>query len=398
MMFWSLVGALIVGVAALVIVPAWRRGPAAADATRDHLRRFAELDEDIAAGDVDPTEAPLLRAELERAVVDAVPDRGAAAPHLGNRVLLAALVIAALLAAIPLYQELGMPRIAELGLEPLDSAASDPHQSIEALLEKVRERTRSTPDDREAWTMLARSTLALGSYAEALSAAERAHRLAPDDVSGMLLYIDALAMHEQGRIGEQARALLDRVLAAEPGNPTGLVLAGIAAQQRGDAARATTLWQQALDALPPGAPFRTELETMLAEVAPDTAAAQTSKVPETGAAVVVTAAVSLAPTLAATAPPDATLFVVARAVDGTPAPLAVARHRTDELPLTVRLDDSMAMVPGNTISTAGSIIVVARVSRSGDAMPAPGDLEGRSRAFDPRQQTAVDVVIDGVRP
>jgi len=398
MMFWSFVGALIVGVAALVIVPVWRRGPPAADATRDHLRRFAELDEDIAAGEVDPTEAPLLRAELERAVIDAVPDSGTATLRHGNRGLLAALVLAVLLAAIPLYQELGMPRIAELGLGPLDNTANDPHQSIEALLEKVRERTRNTPDDREAWTMLARSTLALGSYAEALSAAERAHLLAPDDVPGMLLFVDALAMHEQGRIGERARALLERVLAAEPGNPTGLVLAGIAAQQSGDGARATALWQQALAALPPGAPFRSELETMLAEVTPDVAAATTTALPETAAAVAVTATVSLAPALAATAPPDTTLFVVARAVDGPPAPLAVARHRADELPLTVRLDDSMAMVPGRTLSAAGSIYVVARLSRSGNAMPESGDLEGRSAAFDPLRQTAVDIVIDSVRP
>ena len=397
MMFWSLVGALIAGVAALVIVPAWRRGPAAADATRDHLRRFAELDEDIAAGDVDPNQAPLLRAELERAVVDAVPNGGTVTARGGNRVLLAALVLVVLLSAIPVYQELGMPRIAELGLEPLDDGAGDSHQSIEALLEKVRERTRNTPDDREAWTMLARSTLALGSYAEALTAAERAHLLAPDDVPGMLLFVDALAMHEQGRIGEQARTLIDRVLAAEPDNPTGLVLAGIAAQQSGDNARATTLWQQALAKLPPGAPFRTELETMLAEIAPVAAGAPTP-LPEAAADLGVTASVSLAPTLAATAPPDATLFVAARAVDGPPAPLAVARYRADELPLTVRLDDSLAMVPGRTISAAGSIYVIARVSRSGNAMPESGDLEGRSAAFDPRQQTAVDIVIDSVRP
>lgn len=397
-MFWSLVGALIAGVAALVIVPAWRRGPAAADATRDHLRRFAELDEDIAAGDIDPEQAPLLRAELERAVVDAVPDGATAAPRRGNRVLLATLVLAALLTAIPLYQELGMPRIAELGLEALDTAASDPHQSIDALIEKVRERTRTAPDDREAWIMLARSTLALGNYAEALTAAQTAHLLAPDDVPGMLLLIDALAMHEQGRIGEQARALLDRVLAAEPGNPTGLVLAGIAAQQSGDAARAATLWQQALAALPPGAPFRTELETMLAEVSPDVAAATTTAEPETATAAAVTATVSLAPALVATVPPDTTLFVVARAVDGPPAPLAVARHRAEDLPLTVPLDDSMAMVPGRTLSSAGSIYVIARLSRSGNAMPESGDLEGRSAAFDPRRQSTVDIVIDSVRP
>ncbi|MEX2479563.1 MAG: c-type cytochrome biogenesis protein CcmI [Gammaproteobacteria bacterium] len=403
MMFWSLVAALVAGVAALVIAPAWRRPRTSAEGTEhDQLRRFAELDTDVATGEVAQDQAPLLRAELERAVLDAVPTQETH-QHLGNRWLLAAIVVAALLAAIPLYEKLGMPRLAELGLDVPGRDTAQTQQTIDELLERVRERTRNVPDDREAWTMLARSTLALGDYDEALAAAERAHALDPDDVAGKLLLVDALAMQADGRLGDRANALLDAVLAQNPEHPTALVLTGIAAQQRGDDATARDHWQRALALLPSDAPFRAELVEMLARVGADPDRAETTTQEQAGNAapaaseVAIEASVRLAPELADAAADEATLFVIARAVDGPPAPLAVARHRVADLPLTVRLDDSMAMIPGATLAAAGPVYVVARVSQSGNALPEAGDLQGHSAAFDPRRQTVVEIVIDTVR-
>lgn len=409
MTFWLSAAALVLVVAVLVVVPAWRAQRMRDDpAVADQVRRFAELEDDLATGEIDPNEAAALRAELERAVVEAVPV--ATAPlGAGNRWLLVLVVAATLLAAVPLYHHLGMPRLATRGLD----TAPDAHQSIAELLDRVRARTREAPDDHQAWTMLARSTLALGDYAEAVTAAERAHALVPDDVPGMLLLVDALAMRAEGRIDARSRELLARVLAAEPDNPTGLVLAGIAAQQDGGDTEAARLWQRALAILPPEAPFRAELVEMIAQVDPDAAApggtapaaptsaalsdtAGTPAATPAGDAVAIDVRVTLAPDL--DAPATATVFVVARAVDGPPAPLAVARHRVDELPLAVRLDESMAMVPGVSLGTAQTVTVVARVSRSGNALAQPGDLFGESAPFDPRAQGRVEILIDRVQP
>ena len=58
-------------------------------------------------------------------------------------------------------------------------------------------------------------------------------------------------------------------------------------------------------------------------------------------------------------------------------PLALLRKRVRDLPLQFTLDDSMAMSPAAKLSGAPRVIVGARISRSGDAMPAPGDLFGQ---------------------
>ena len=101
---------------------------------------------------------------------------------------------------------------------------------------------------------------------------------------------------------------------------------------------------------------------------------------------------SLAPALKAKAAPDDTVFVFARPAEGSRVPIAIVRKQVRDLPFAFRLDDSLAMSPASLLSTAGRVIVGARVSKSGQAMPQPGDLEGLSAAT-AVGRTGVAVVI-----
>lgn len=110
----------------------------------------------------------------------------------------------------------------------------------------------------------------------------------------------------------------------------------------------------------------------------------------------VTVHVALSPDLATRAASDDTVFVFARAAQGLRIPLAIVRGRAQDLPATVRLDDTMAMAPNARISGAHSVIVGARVSKSGDANPQPGDLEGYSSPVKVGAAQPVTVTIDRV--
>ena len=92
----------------------------------------------------------------------------------------------------------------------------------------------------------------------------------------------------------------------------------------------------------------------------------------------VSGTVTLSAALAKQAQPEDTLFVYARTAEGSRMPLAILRKQVKDLPLTFKLDDSMAMSPSSALSTASKVIVGARVSKSGNAMPQPGDLSGQS--------------------
>ena len=88
--------------------------------------------------------------------------------------------------------------------------------------------------------------------------------------------------------------------------------------------------------------------------------------------------VSLATALRSRAAPSDTVFVFARAAEGPRMPLAILRKQVKDLPFDFKLDDSLAMSPAMRLSAHSKVVVGARVSKSGDAMPQPGDLSGQT--------------------
>jgi cytochrome c-type biogenesis protein CcmH len=104
--------------------------------------------------------------------------------------------------------------------------------------------------------------------------------------------------------------------------------------------------------------------------------------------------VTLDPALAAQAAPESTVFVFARAVQGPRMPLAILRRQVKDLPVTVTLDDSLAMSPAMTLSKFDQVTVGARVSASGNAMPQSGDLEGSQSPVSVASSGSVAITID----
>jgi tetratricopeptide (TPR) repeat protein len=84
--------------------------------------------------------------------------------------------------------------------------------------------------------------------------------------------------------------------------------------------------------------------------------------------------VSIAEPLQHTLHKTDTVFVFARAPGGG-APLAVKRFKAADLPSQFRLDDSDAMAPGRDLSSSAKVLLVARLSASGNAIQQPGDIE-----------------------
>lgn len=105
-------------------------------------------------------------------------------------------------------------------------------------------------------------------------------------------------------------------------------------------------------------------------------------------------AVQLKPELLGQISPDDTVFVYAKAVDGGRMPLALAHARASQLPLIVTLNDSSAMVPAFNLSSEAQVRVIARVSKTGEAMLQTGDLIGESPPVSTRGNVPVFVTID----
>jgi hypothetical protein len=104
--------------------------------------------------------------------------------------------------------------------------------------------------------------------------------------------------------------------------------------------------------------------------------------------------VELATKLAARAVAGATLFIYAKQPDTPGPPLAVVRLPADHWPVSFTLTDANAMVPGRNLSSAQTVQVEARVSKSGQALPQSGDLVGSVTSVNPREGRPVKISID----
>lgn len=356
-------------------------------ALRKQLQQLAELHTGGALSDATYQES---RAQLERRLVDAVMrSPGAAAEAPSARVpgkLLSLLAVVVVMMAAAGYWWTGSPgRLSEAVPANEDAAApaGRPHamnsEQIATMADKLAERLKAQPDDAEGWAMLARSYAVLGRNPEALVAYKKAVDLQADDASLLADYADALATQNQRQLSGEPARLIARALKAEPDNLKALALAGTEAFARKDYAAAVKHWDRAAQVGPAdsalvqqakgGAAEALELGKLPAPTtAPVTAAASAS----------VSGQVSIVPALSKQASPSDTLFVFARAAEGGAMPLAVLRKQVKDLPLDFKLDDSLAMAPSARLSSASKVIVSARISKSGDAIPQAGDLSGQS--------------------
>jgi cytochrome c-type biogenesis protein CcmH len=386
MFFWLAGGALAVGALALLLSPllSRRAGTPVSRATmnisiyRDQLR---ELEADLAAGTLARADYDRARSELEARLLEDVrdPEGDRARPGGRNTALIVGAGVPVL--AFTLYLLVGNPVAIERQQEQALTAAQ-----VEAMVNRLAARLRENPDDAKGWKLLGRSYGVMGRFDEAVDAYAKAAVRAPRDAQLLADFADALAMARGQRLEGEPEKLVLRALEIEPNNLKALALAGTAAFERKDYARAATYWERMLPHVPPESEDTRTIRENVAE------ARKLSK-QKPAAVAALRGTISLAPQLKGKAAPDDTVFVFARAVEGPPMPLAVLRTRVRDLPYRFQLDDSMAMTPAMKLSAFPKVVVAARVSKSGTATAQPGDLQGASAPV-PNDASAVDVVID----
>ena len=118
---------------------------------------------------------------------------------------------------------------------------------------------------------------------------------------------------------------------------------------------------------------------------------------QAGQSLAISGKVIMGPSLTGKGSLTDTLFVFAREVSGPPMPVAIVRATKKDLPFTFQLDDSTSPMPSRKLSGAGTVVIVARLSKSGQAMPQSGDLEGTSQPVKSGED-GITVVIDRERP
>jgi cytochrome c-type biogenesis protein CcmH len=390
--------ALLVAGAVLFVVPALVRGRARPAESRDVVNtavyrdQLRELESDLRSGTLAADQVDKARGEIEARLIDDV-----SAERLGEHIVpqtparsrtsAIAFGIAVPLCALAVYLGVGNPR----ALDPQPGGGTDhgvTQQQLQSLIERLAARMKDNPEDAEGWVMLARSYAVLGRYLESADAYARAAARIPDDAQLLADYADALAMAQGRRLHGEPEKIVARALAADPNNIKALALAGTAAFDRKNYAEAVRHWERIRGLVPPASQFADSLQASIAEarelggMRPAAGKAQTPAAGPAQTPVAAPARVSgtatLAPALAGKVAPTDTVFIFARAAEGPRIPLAVLRKQARDLPVSFVLDDSMAMSPQMKLSGQTRIVVGARVSKTANATPQAGDIQGLS--------------------
>lgn len=392
--FFAVAGLLLVGALFFVVPPLLGRGIRLGEVShratnlsiyKDQLK---ELENDLANQTLDRDQYETAKLEIERRVIDEVEGdqeqefRGGD-PHW---TLAAAVAIAIPLLVIPFYLTVGAPQAldAEKVAAQQQSGAHDlSPERIAQMVDQVKARLKSNPDDIDAWVMLAKTSLAIGRYDESVLAFRELIRRVPPDAQLMADFADTLAIANGRSLEGEPQKLIEQALALDPMNVKALALAGTIAYQKKDFSKAASLWRRILESTPPESEFAEQIRGSIAEAEvlagakPGGAALEKSAKVVTGNASI-SGKVEIDSALGKSVSAGDTVFVFARAKSGPKMPLAIQRITAKDLPFDFELTEAMAMAPGMSIGKFPELVIGARVSKSGNATPQAGDFESET--------------------
>ncbi|MFT4047146.1 MAG: c-type cytochrome biogenesis protein CcmI [Solimonas sp.] len=379
--------------------------------------RVAEIDADLAAGALDAEAARLLRDEAAARLLHDAGDAAGGAPGstieaaveaAPHKPLWAAFAAAVLLIGAGLAYGLagGWRTRALIDLAQRDPQAAE-QQMVDGMIAGLEARLRKTPDDAQGWATLGRAYVVTRRYADAATAYARANALSAEQPQAEWLVAAGTAqgLASADRDLRPSRPLFERALALDPGNAEALWYGGLAALQAGDMKVAYRHWLalRGRDLPTDITALLTQQLPLLAQQAGETlppadASAASAPAAAASAGVRLTVDIDVDAALRAQIRPGMTLLVFAKAENGPPMPLAVQRISAPQFPLTVTLDDSMAMMPAMKLSGFERWIVTARLTSGAGAQALSGDLEGVHPASRAEAGTPLHLVIDRQLP
>jgi cytochrome c-type biogenesis protein CcmH len=417
--FWFIAWAMTLLVLGLLLWPLLTRQVSSRNEEAEktlsvYRQQFAELEQDHQNAALTDEQYQQSKRELERRLLD---ETGAAEATSVTRVRSVnsraiAVVLAVVIPTLSgvLYWKLGSPLAIthpSASSATAQSSGDSDHQTsegLDALSERLKRKLEQNPNDGVGWALLARSYVEIGRHADAVPIYEKAMKLIPDDPQLLADYADALGMLHGRKLDGKPEQLIQQALNIDPNNVKALMLAGTVAFERKEFGQAAQYWERASANLPADSDgeVRQELLSGVAEakglaggkppIVKTTGGAAPTTMPNDHA-VAITGTVSLASSLAGKGAPTDTLFVFARDMNGPPMPVAIVRATKKELPFAFRLDDSNSPMAARKLSETGDVVIIARISKSGEAMPKSGDLQGMSQPVKPGTKQ-ITVVID----
>ena len=413
--FW-IVCALLILVALIIVLPSLLAEKPPPDLDYRKVNRalydqkLTELDRDLDNDLIDEEQHEIARRDLQRALIDDASGRQEQTLKTSNKILPAIITLAIPAVAVLTYLQLdnGLPSLSPEFQARLQTRQNGQMPSMEEAIAALEEKLKQDPTNLDGWLMLGRSYFMLEKYDLAADAYAKATEITQGaDADVLVNYGEARGFAMEQKFDTDTLQLFSKALRIDPDHQKGLWYAGLAAFQLKNYTDTIGYWERLIQQLPAAQQqVRSALQASLKE-AREKAAIETTKgmsqaedqavrLPTEPVGTAVTVNVSLAEQLRDRVTATDTLFIYARARLGPKMPVALVRMTAADLPVTVTLDDSVAMIPGVNLSGVEQLEVIARISKSGRAAMQSGDLYGSVYPVSTDDGASVDVTIDSV--
>lgn len=404
--YWLIVSVLLILALIIIVPPLWKKKEVKdLDSEGRNVSiaqdKVTELKRQLDAGNLSQKQFDAQYEELELSLGDDLIDEQDIQSHLGSqgRWVIPVIVMVVPLFSVWTYFSLGEPEaLSKAEIKQAPHVQTPTMADINGMVQGLADRLKKDPDNVKGWIMLGRSYKYMKKYDLAAEALANAYALAADDPELMLDYADALSMTQGGKMAGKPAELVFKSLQKLPDSISGLWLAGIAKAETGGYIQAIQYWKKLETLLTPGSADLQALQKQIAAVQAQIPGTEEIKPLVTEAqqatGVSIDVKVSINSAIKEKVSEGDTVFIYAKALSGPPMPLAIVRKQVSDLPLSVILDDSMAMMPAMKLSNFNAVKVLARISKSGTAMQQKGDFIGMLELNTLAGNTAVAIVIN----
>ena len=249
------------------------------------------------------------------------------------------------------------------------------HFKQQELFSAIEKRAAQRPDNIYYWILLAKRAVQQNDLSSAQYHYAQAIKASPEDSYLLGQYAEITFMLADSQFTDEVNRAIDKAFAIDSSNPTVLGLKGIQAFETEQWQLAITYWQEASRQMKQGSPTATALKAGIAR-----AQKRLGIEPEQQLSPQVEISVSI--DKAIQFDPNQTVFVALVAVSGAPMPLAAKKLRAGNLPTTIILSNSDAVMEGYNLSSVNEVKAVARLSETGSATPQVGDWEAAIQRVD----------------
>ena len=412
MTFWPMFILMLVAASVFTLYPfisSWRRSGSDSSVEQTNVAIFREQQEQFQRqldnAEISQHQFEQLLADAQQLLLTNTATEHSATPYAAQSSRSGLWLLPVLIITVPLltwgtYNQLGayddeeILRLMEQGPKP----TADPEELVqwrEQLDSAIARRAEQRPENIYYWVMLAQSAIAEGDLLSASQHFAAAIRAQPEDGYLLAQYAETLFLLEGSQFSGPVVDAMDRAFAVDSSNPTVLGLKGIQAFQDRQLQLAVTYWQGARQSLDPASPTAKALLIGI-ERAQKLLSGDEPVAPELSDQVRIELSVSLDPGITFT--PDQLVFVAVVRASGPPMPLAARKLRAADLPATLVLTDSDALMAGQGLSSANEVRLVARLSATGSATPQPGDWETSSEVIALPSTDIVRLSINRQRP